>query len=371
MEDAETQQREDAPDGPATSALGASAQSPGLKQRVLLLLPVLASLVVAPRGLAAPLDEEAILKRVTAAIDRGIFYIAKMQNPDGSWSCGYGRNNAINGLALLAMMGRGHVPDRGPYLQVLQRGKDFILATQQPNGMFASPNSSHGPMYEQALSTLAMVEMLGMTEDPKLEPATRKAVEIIVKSQSPQGGWRYQPMPREADISVTVMEIVTLRAAQNAGLAVPQETLDRAIRYVESCATPEGGFAYQPGQGPGIARTAAGILSLQLAGRPESEMVTKALDYLATHPIRWGGQYFYYTHYYAIQAQFQAGGASWNRWHPQIREVLLKNQNPDGSWNTPPGDSEATSNGTEKIFSTAMSCLVLEIYLHFLPAYQR
>ena len=80
-----------------------------------------------------PLTETAVVERVTAAVDRSLQYLADKQNPDGSWT----DNQAPNALSMLAFMGRGHVPGRGPYRETLQRGKTFILANQQPNGIFA------------------------------------------------------------------------------------------------------------------------------------------------------------------------------------------------------------------------------------------
>ena len=72
------------------------------------------------------------------------------------------------------------------------------------------------------------------------------------------------------------------------------------------------------------------------------------------------------------KGQYQAGGKHWNNWHPRIRELLLSHQNPDGSWSEPPGTAEiAKVVGPNKIYTTAMGSLILEIYMHFLPAYQR
>ena len=85
-----------------------------------------------------------------------------------------------------------------------------------------------------------------------------------------------------------------------------------------------------------------------------------------------GATYFYYYHYYAIQAFYQHGGKNWNEWHPPVRELLLSKQNKDGSWDVPPGTAEAAYSPAEnKAYSTALATLVLNIYQHFLPAYQR
>jgi len=233
-------------------------------------------------------------------------------------------------------------------------------------------------MYQHALATLALAEMYGMDPDPQLEKGLRSAVDLIVGGQSPAGGWRYYPGQEQEDVSVTVMQIVALRAANNAEIPVPEETIAKAVDYVKSCAHPDGGFGYQrPEQRPPT--TAAGILSLQLLGHYDDPTVSAALDFLSTIPVEWGRgssdrsvPYFYYFYYYAIQAFYQAGGDYWSQWHPQVRELFLENQNPDGSWDVPQGTLERSGLvGENKVYWTSMACLVLEVYLHYLPAYQR
>ena len=324
-----------------------------------------------PPTAAAILTETKIVERVTAAVDKSLNYLSTKQQVDGSWA----NNQAVNGLAILAFLGRGHVPGRGPYRETLAKAKRFILLCQQPSGVFASPAPSHGPMYEHALATLACAEMYGQDPDPELEEKLRKAVELIIKAQSPNGGWRYQPVPGDHDLSVSVMQIVALRAANNAEIRVPNETIEKAVKYVKSCASPGGGFSYQPHGGPGREMSAAGVLSLQLLGRYDDPTIRPALDFLAKVPVRWdrsGLRYFYYFHYYSIQGHYQAGEKYWNDWHPQVREMLLAKQNADGSWDCPPGTGENEGTvGPNKAYWTAMASLVLEIYMHFLPAYQR
>ena len=150
-----------------------------------------------------PLDDVGLLQRVTASVDRGLAHLAKVQYPDGSWPSGYGgggRNNGINGVAILSFLGRGHHPERGRYKDVLTRGRNYIISTQNEQGLYKSANQSHGPMYEHALATLAMVELYGMAADPKQEISVRKAITLLVRSQSPEGGWRYQPSSQDADV---------------------------------------------------------------------------------------------------------------------------------------------------------------------------
>ena len=317
------------------------------------------------------LTNERVIERVTHSVDRSHEYLAKQQRPDGAWD----GNNAPNALALLAFMGRGHVPGRGPYSDVLEKGKKFILRTQDANGVFVPQRAAgSGPMYQQGLATLALAELYGMDPDPELEAALRKSVDLLIQCQSDRGGWRYQPQKSDEDLSVTVMQIVALRAANNAEIPVPAATIEKAVTYVKSCADPAGGYGYQNGSRK-PPTTAAGIVSLQLLGYHEDPTIPAALDYLVSLPVEWGNagdiSYYFYFHYYAMQATYQAGGKHWSDWHPRVRELLLEKQNPDGSWDMPGGGESDGVVGPNKVYWTSMATLVLEVYMHFLPAYQR
>jgi hypothetical protein len=127
-----------------------------------------------------PLTEIQVVERVRQATARGLEYLRAQQQPDGSWT----RNHAVNALALLAFMGRGHTPGRGPYRDVLQKGRKFLLTSANPATGFVSFST----MYEHGLATLCLAEMYGMDPDPDVEVKLRKAVELIVKCQSPAGG---------------------------------------------------------------------------------------------------------------------------------------------------------------------------------------
>jgi hypothetical protein len=331
-------------------------------------------LAACARALAAePPVEEAVpdaheMLRVEAAVDRALDHLARRQNEEGWWPQavnGAGPNNGINGFGLLAFLGRGHTPGRGPHQNTVGCAVNYILSTQNEQGLYASPGPSQGPMYEHALATLSLIEAYGAVGSLDMRRSVQKAVDLIVASQNDQGGWRYQPQKADADL----MQVVALRAAINARLNVPQATTDKAIQYVKSCASPAGGFSYQPGGGPNCAQTAAGSLCMQLLGQFDDPSVLKGLQLLQNKP--YNGQldpYFYYTNYYAMQAHFQAGETQWAIWHPRVRKFLLDTQNEDGSW---PGHGEERLNGPAMTYSTALGAMCLEVYMHYLPAYQR
>ncbi len=340
------------------------------------------------------------------AVDRGLAWLAANQAPDGSWigKIGYKLNNDYNhtsadkghlgvtSLACMAFLAGGHLPGRGVYGPNVERGLDFVLSCVQEDGYITRSGSR---MYDHAFATLFLAEVCGMTHREDVEAELQKAVDFIVKSQNDEGGWRYEPYSRESDMSIVVCQVIALRAARNIGIRVPKSTVDRAARYVVASAYTRdrpGEFAgpFMPGMEAELGTfryqkdvhsrtsfplTAAGVTALHGLGVYSDELIHKGLDYLPhdlvrfdrmpspQSPVSEGHYYFWYGHYYAVQAMYTAGSPYWEPYFEEVRRVLLSIQRTDGSW---PNDI-----GPGPAFGTAVGVLILEIPYRFLPIFQR
>jgi prenyltransferase beta subunit len=303
------------------------------------------------------------------AISAGLAYLSLHQNEDGSFGRGnYSRNVAICGLAGMAFMASGSTPGRGPFGGEVNLCVQHILNNSREGGFIIAPGSaSHGPMYGHGFATLFLAEVYGMHPDSMVREKLDAAVKLIISTQNDEGGWRYEPKRQDADISVTICQVMALRAARNAGIFVPNVTIDRCIDYVKRSQNPDGGFMYQLSQ-PGesrFPRSAAGVVAFYNAGIYEGEELERGLDYLLKHVPQSGlssrEAHFYYGHYYAVQALWQAGGDRWQRWYPAIRDTLLAQQKSDGSW----------FDQISPEYGTAMACIILQMPNNYLPILQR
>ena len=315
-------------------------------------------------------QSELVTPAAAEATDRGLAYLAERQLEDGSFgTSGMGRNVAVCGLSGMAFLAAGSTPGRGKYGANLDRCIDYLLENTSDEGLIAAAgDASRGPMYGQGFAALFLCEVYGMTERQAIRDRLAASIELIIAAQNPEGGWRYTPQPRDADVSVTVCQVMALRAARNAGFAVPRETIDRSIEYVRACQNPDGGFRYMRAEGPpasGFARTAAGVVALVNAGLYDSPEVARGLEYLAATPPGKANAsdetYYFYGHYYAVQAMWHAGDPRWHGWYPAIRDQLLARQRADGTW--------ADSVGAE--YGTAMACIILQTPNNYLPILQR
>ncbi len=304
------------------------------------------------------------------SIERGLAFLASSQNEDGSFGRGrYGRHVGIAALSALAFMADGNLPGRGRYGEQVSNALDYVLANKSESGLLAA-ESTTGPMYGHGFATLFLGEVYGMNpNDSRVRDALVRAIDLILNSQNDEGGWRYNPVPYDADVSVTICEVMALRSARNAGIKIPKDTIDRAVRYVRDCQNADGGFRYmrQPGTSA-WPRTAAGVSSLFYAGIYEDDSIERGLIYLNNNAVLAGvggpqsQAHYFYGQYYSTQAMYLAGGAWWEQWWSRVRDELISLQSDDGSW----VDHQAGES-----YATAMALIVLQMPNRYLPIFQR
>ncbi|MBK8098211.1 MAG: terpene cyclase/mutase family protein [Planctomycetes bacterium] len=379
------------------SVFGPTALRAGLSCAALLVAAFAPAQETTRRGAS---NEQLIDPELREAVTRGHDWLAANQDRDGSWSqlVGYKLNTdydvvdsrplphvGVTALALMSFLAGGHLPDRGKYGAVISKGLDYVLSCSQDDGQI----TMHGTrMYSHAFATLLLAEIYGMSDRPQVKAVLQKSVNLIVDSQNAEGGWRYRPFARESDMSITVCQVLALRAARNVGIFVPIDRIKNAQQYVYRSAVrgndryrgggwrggygdDGGSFRYQlrPQARATFPLTAAGVTTLYAAGEYDSPIIRDALDYMdrqvESFNDEWGhGHYFfYYGHYYAVQAYYITGDPKWTRYFRLVKSQLFKMQQRDGSWPCTAGPGEA--------FATAVATLVLQIPLQYLPIFQR
>jgi hypothetical protein len=320
-----------------------------------------------------------------AAIDHGLSYLAtRLQGPDGSFNDGRNGsgNTGITALAALALMCGGHHAGRGRYGKAVAKAAEYVIARGRANkttGYLANSDTldGHTAMYQHGFAALFLSEIHGTFPDADRRSRGRdmleKAVALTVKAQNQAGGWRYTPAPGQDDVSVTVAQLMALRAAKNAGVYVDKAVVDKAVGYIKDCQQKlDGGFAYIKGQsGSLFPRSAAAVVGLYSAGIYDGDYIDRGLKYISQFrprgdrngPAAIRPEHYYYGHYYAALAMWTAGGNYWNDWFPAIRgELLLRREQVSSVWD-------------DRIFgtayATAMACIILQLPNNYLPIMQK
>ncbi len=339
--------------------------------------PLIAILVTPRLSFADPNEDEVVISReARAAIDLAQQFLASQQKSDGSFYGGNGKRAGIVAAGVLAWMVNGNLPGEGKYGRNVAKGVDYILSCAQPSGLLFKGQTGH-VMYEHGLAAICLGEAWGQTQDKRIYDKLKKAIDLIVRCQNDKGGWRYQPRVADDDLSVTVIQLLALRAAKDAGMAVPKEVIELAVKYVESCRSRKdkdgfSGFGYKPHGGKKWSTTAAGVMSLLLCGEYKPSQVKDGLDYLMhVREKKEDKQWFVYAHYYAAMAMYQTGNQGkkyekyWKKWYPSISKELIQSQVKKGR------SRGRFTKSNMPIWGTGMCTLILGIPYRYLPIYQR
>lgn len=322
-----------------------------------------------------PVDQ-LVTKSTRAAIDKGLKFLKRKQirtgkNKGAFGNTGYPSGVAVTSLAGIAFMCSGSTPLSGPYAKNISACTDFVVKNVRDTGYIArTDGSGFSNMYGHGYAMLFLAQVCGMTSNDVVTKKLRSAIELTCNIQNDEGGWRYQPVKASADLSITICQIMAMRAARDAGLQVSDKVRNKCIEYVKKSQKADGSFQYTlRGGRVSVALTAAGVVSLYSAGIYEGKNIDKALKWIMDRKPGKGTSRqvspmnYYYAHYYAVQAMWHAQFKHpeyWNEWYPAIRDELIKEKRSGESW----PDSRV---GEE--FGTAMACIILQMPFNYLPIF--
>jgi|GEM_PF-1997679 len=321
-------------------------------------------------------------------VNRSLQWIVSQQHEDGHWAFnklrkidgkaptqagGTNAEAAATAFGLLPLLGNGNTHQKGPYKDHVQRGVQWLLKSQQGSGEFKRPGTTNARMYSHGVASIALCEAYAMSGDAALKMPAQKAIDFIVKSQHKTlGGWRYQPGD-SPDTSVVGWQVMAIKSAQMANLAVPAETLDGVRNWLDRVAgkgNKLGQFGYASPSDLKPTMSAEALLCHQYLDMPRHDPTLEAgARYLRTVLPRPRKESSYYW-YYATQVMFHLQGDDWKTWNQAMKPLLLNTQVKEGheagSW--PPEDQWDRPGG--RLLATSLRVLILEVYFRHLPLYK-
>ena len=356
------------------------------------LVPALALLLAATAVRAeGPLVKygDPVPRDVRELYDAGLRHLLKTQDASGAWKSQHG-TPAPTGMGLMVLLASGEDPNYGPYRGPIRRAIRALINEQDPGVGYIGGEGGNPSMYHHGFAMLGLAEAYGVVDDRGLwtEPGAQggkgqgrsigKALELAVRAavtankKNPTGGWHYGPEMQSADTSVSGAVLMGLLAARNAGIEVPDETIDRAIKYYVSMTGGNGNVGYSGGAGNGTeATTSIGVLVFSIARRQALPQYKTAAAFLekassgapvaANRMMGVRGNGSSYEHYYRAQALFQCDVQAWEKWNAGLVKTLKAAQAKDGSFSMSYGPD----------VDTPLTLLALAVNYKFLPVYER
>ena len=352
-----------------------------------------------PRVRAEIVTREGGTSLTEAAVARGLRWLAKVQNEDGSWSLSrYDRSHiegnqgdsAATSLALLPFLGAGQTHEHGIYRNTVSRGLAWLVNNQKSNGDLRINFPGQAGMYAHGQATIVLCEALAITGDQQLRTPAQKAIDFITRGQHRKGGWRYQP-GEAGDTSVLGWQLMALQSARagDLGISIDDDTFKLADYYLDQAVyrgrhrtgslknMPTGSlYTYRPRSGrPTATMTAEAILCrMYLGWSKDDPRLIEAVRWLMQYHLPTSQEKNVYYWYYATQVMHHYGGKAWEIWNRRMREILVAGQETRGrragSWD-PAGYEWGRERYGGRIYVTSFSICTLEVYYRHLPIFKQ
>jgi hypothetical protein len=304
---------------------------------------------------------------------KAFWWLAKVQNPDGSW--GTGAQPAYTGLALLTFLAHGETQASKNFGTTVRKAMQWLV--DDP----IDTKSSHA--YPHAIKTYALAEAYAMTGVSMLEDKMNACVKILIDGQQKGGSYYYNYRTDESiqDLSFAGWNYQALKAAKGAGCEEPglPEAIYKAIAWLKKNSAGSNTFGYRtknniPNSSSKATMRAVGVLCLQLFDKGDAVEIKDELAKISTDDLaklNWDAapKGALYGWYYATQAMFQAGDKLWGPWNRKFEKELKDNQHKEGYWEHPgqyhkgPGDALS-----QKVYATTLCALMLTVYYRYLPS---
>jgi hypothetical protein len=339
------------------------------RRALTLLLGGLTLALVVPGAAAAQLPSiqygDAVPADVKMIYERGLVYLADTQQEDGSWAGGQA-GAGVTGMCLMVFLAHGEDPNFGKYRRNIQLAIQSII-----NGQDERSGYLQNSMYHHGFGMLALAEAYGAVDETQfaagdvrrsIGKALELAVRCAVTGQNSEGGWRYTP-GSGADTSVSGAVLMGLLAARNAGIEVPDNTVEKALKYFQGMTSGDGTVNYsgRSGHGASMNRSSIATLVYSISKRKDWTQYDATSNYIAGNLEHQEGGYPFYFRYYMAQALFQSDYEAWTRWKRLNTDMLRDQQREDGHFDSSHGPA----------YGTAMSLLSLALEYRYLPIYER
>lgn len=322
---------------------------------------------------------------LNAAITRGVDFLIKDQNSNGSWGsaertkdlnifAGIGSHHAFRtAVTAMGVSALIEVADQGrpDVRSSIERGEAFLLE-QLPEVRRDEPMLIYN-VWTHAYGISALVDMHErLPDDPvrrkKIAELIREQFEKLRKYESAEGGWGYYDFTagtqRPASSSTSFVNAAVLVAFDNArriGIDPPQKVVDRAIKMIQFQKKPDNTYIYgtylrnnpmMPINLPGgsLGRSQACNLALRIWGDTsiQDDTCEEWLDRLITRngwldmgrkrPIpheshfQVAGYFYYFGHYYAALTVPLLPASTRPFYQDHLANILIGHQETDGSW---------------------------------------
>jgi hypothetical protein len=327
------------------------------------------------------------LEAIEASIARGLDFLLKTQNKDGSWGSAHntkdlnifapvpGAHHAfrcgVSALCVEALIESGAANTNGSAKAALERGEAWLLENLPKLRRADSVAIYNVWGHAYGIQALAAMYRRGEADEErseKIRAVIRTQIDLLGRYESVDGGWGYYDFragtkrPSASSTSfVSATVLIAFNEARKIGVEVPEALVSRGVASILRQQKKD--YSYMYGEylkyrpmmdvnrpGGSLGRSQACNLALKVWGDTNItgqvftnwlSRLTERNDWLSfgrKRPVpheSWfqvAGYFFYYGHYYAALCLDQVPRETSGRYKQDLAKIIVPLQEKDGSW---------------------------------------
>ena len=371
-------------------------------------------LLLAPNAFSRPTNAPLSTAQIKQSMDRGIEWLIKNQNKDGSWGSAtktkelniyapipgahHGFQSGVTAMSVEALIETGAAKESDAARKALERGEEWLLKNMQR--VRRADTTAIYNVWAHSYAIQALVDMHQRTSDPERQKQIREVIESQIdrlkRYESADGGWGYYDFSigaqKPAAITTsftTATGIFALKELEKIGMSAPTNLVQRAIATVNRQRKPDHTYLYSEShkyrpmweinrKGGSLGRSQACNIALRVWGDKTitDDVVAECLDRLVERyewlsigrkrPVpheSWfliAGYFFYYGHYYAALCADVLPAERAAPYRRDLARIIVPLQEKDGSWWDYPMYNYHQPWGTAFALMTLQRCLPVQ-----------
>lgn len=294
------------------------------------------------------------------ALLKGLRYLKKVQNPDGSWdviNC-----ESMTAFAILAFLAYGVTPQHEEFGMTVKKGLKWMLKIEQKS----NNKQIRGSGYQHPIFTFAICEASSMMpQNTQVHQAMNRLVLTMLKGQCLNGGFPYFYGNQKPQLTLTGWNGLALKAALNSDCQLTRlyKAKDKLTAYLKRNFSELKNFHYpEESYKSLLAHKAIGTSLMQYFEGNSSIEVKQTLKSMKNISVR-----NFYEMYYTNICMFNEGGVLWPKWAKGFQKRLVVKQSRDGAWREVSwgGRSEWYVKKINWTMSTSIACIMLTVFYRY------
>lgn len=363
---------------------------------------------------ARPTNAPLSTAEIKQSMDRGIQWLIKNQNKDGSWGSAHktkdlnifapvpgahhGFQSGVTAMSIEALIESGAARESDAARTALTRGEDWLIKNMQR--VRRADTTAIYNVWAHSYAIQALVDMHRNTTDAQRQKLIREVIESqldrLKRYESADGGWGYYDFsvgaqkPAAVTTSFTTATgLFALKELEKIGMNAPSNLVRRAIATVNRQRKPDHTYLYSEShkyrpmweinrKGGSLGRSQACNIALRVWGDKTitDDVLAECLDRLVERyewlsigrkrPVpheSWfliAGYFFYYGHYYAALCAEVLPPERAANYRRDLARIIVPLQEKDGSWWDYPLYNYHQPWGTAFALMTLQRCLPVQ-----------